>query len=130
MTGRYAVDFLFLDLPPDLVDVNVHPTKAEVRFQNSQALHHLVFAALRERLRAENLTPRLQVPTTMPQPQVRGDGGAPVPPPPWTLATDPPPEPSLPFATPVLPPERQGPLIDLGSQEPEPSEPVPVAPPA
>jgi DNA mismatch repair protein MutL len=62
MTGRYAVAFLFLDMPPDQVDVNVHPTKVEVRFRDAQVLHHLVFAALRERLRAANLTPRLQVP--------------------------------------------------------------------
>src|SRR5438132_8447826 len=62
MTGRYAVAFLFLDLPADELDVNVHPTKIEVRFRNSQALHHLVFSALRERLRAENLTARLRAP--------------------------------------------------------------------
>src|SRR5262249_48776464 len=38
MTGRYAVAFLFLDLPADHVDVNVHPTKAEVRFRDGGAL--------------------------------------------------------------------------------------------
>jgi DNA mismatch repair protein MutL len=65
MTGRYAVAFLFLELPPDLVDVNVHPTKAEVRFRDAQALHHLVFSTVRQRLRAENLTARLQVSSTL-----------------------------------------------------------------
>lgn len=65
MTGRYAVAFLFLELPPDQVDVNVHPTKAEVRFRDSQALHHLVFSTIRQRLRVENLTARLQPSSTL-----------------------------------------------------------------
>jgi len=62
MAGRYAVAFLFLELPPDQVDVNVHPTKAEVRFRDAQAMHHLVFAAVRERLQKEDLTGQLRIP--------------------------------------------------------------------
>src|SRR5262249_4981008 len=62
MTGRYAVVFLFLSVPPDQVDVNVHPTKAEVRFRDAQAVYHLLFSAIKERLRRENLVPRLQAP--------------------------------------------------------------------
>ena len=62
MAGRYAVAFLFLELPADQVDVNVHPTKAEVRFRDAQGMHHLVFAAIRERLQKENLTGQLHIP--------------------------------------------------------------------
>jgi len=63
MAGRYAVAFLFLELPPDQVDVNVHPTKAEVRFRDGQAMHHLVFAAIKERLQKEKLIAPLRIPS-------------------------------------------------------------------
>jgi DNA mismatch repair protein MutL len=72
MTGRYAVAFLFLEVPPGEVDVNVHPTKAEVRFRDGNALHHLVFSAIRHRLQAENLTARLQIPSSLAAPDVQG----------------------------------------------------------
>jgi DNA mismatch repair protein MutL len=79
MTGRYAVAFLFLEIPPDQVDVNVHPTKAEVRFRDGQALHSFVHAAIRNRLSDENLTARLRVTSTLGAPvvangQPRDDG--------------------------------------------------------
>jgi DNA mismatch repair protein MutL len=66
MTGRYAVAFLFLELPADQVDVNVHPTKVEVRFREGSAHYHLVLGSIRERLRKENLTARLQPPQVSP----------------------------------------------------------------
>src|SRR5262249_6368002 len=62
MTGRYPVAFLFLELPPNQVDVNVHPAKVEVRFRDPQAVRELVLGAARAALKANNLTGRLRAP--------------------------------------------------------------------
>src|SRR5206468_2955800 len=68
MVGRYAAAFLFLDVPPDQVDVNVHPTKAEVRFRNKEALYELVQRVVREGLRQADLTARVQISARMERP--------------------------------------------------------------
>ena len=46
--GAYPATVLFLDLPADAVDVNVHPTKAEVRFRDPQRIFPWVSRVLRE----------------------------------------------------------------------------------
>ncbi|MCH7526492.1 MAG: DNA mismatch repair endonuclease MutL [Planctomycetes bacterium] len=57
--NRFAVVFLFLSIDPELVDVNVHPTKIEVRWQDSGMIHSQVLSALREALSQADLTPAL-----------------------------------------------------------------------
>ena len=47
MVGRQPIAFLTMTMPPELVDVNVHPTKLEVRFQDSGRLYSQLLAALR-----------------------------------------------------------------------------------
>jgi DNA mismatch repair protein MutL len=62
--GRYPHAVLMVDVPPEFVDVNVHPTKAEVRFQDANAVFALVQRAIRE-----PLLQHLQVsPTIQPTP--------------------------------------------------------------
>jgi len=62
MVGRQPVAFLFLELPTDRVDVNVHPTKSEVRFQDSQPLFRQLLSALRSKFLSLDLQSRLTLP--------------------------------------------------------------------
>ena len=50
MTGRYPIVVLMVDMPPEEVDVNVHPTKAEVRFRRSDAVFSAVQRVVRRAL--------------------------------------------------------------------------------
>ena len=52
--GRHPVAVIRLDVPPDDVDVNVHPTKAEVRLRNEHLVYGLVQRAIREALTAQD----------------------------------------------------------------------------
>ncbi len=55
LTGRKPICFLRLEMPPALVDVNVHPQKQEVRFTDSGPLYSQLLGTLRQRFLATDL---------------------------------------------------------------------------
>ncbi|MDZ4287047.1 MAG: DNA mismatch repair endonuclease MutL [Prosthecobacter sp.] len=57
MKGQYPVTFLFLEMPPQAFDINVHPAKKEVRFHDGFAVREAVARAVHEALAAANKLP-------------------------------------------------------------------------
>jgi DNA mismatch repair protein MutL len=107
---RNPVVFLHLDMPPDWVDVNVHPTKREVRFRNAQRVRDAIFTALDRTLHPA------AAPDTPPAPAV---------PPPQTPRLAPEArQPDLPPAQPSYPP--RSPLPTPHAPLPTPHAPVPT----
>jgi DNA mismatch repair protein MutL len=59
MVGRYPLTALFLDIDPEDIDVNVHPTKAEVRFRNQDKVFSFVQRSVRKALLAYSPVPNV-----------------------------------------------------------------------
>ncbi|WP_125770457.1 DNA mismatch repair endonuclease MutL [Companilactobacillus furfuricola] len=57
MIGRFPVAVIDIKLDPNLVDINVHPTKQEVRLANESRIADLISAGIKERLTDQNLIP-------------------------------------------------------------------------
>jgi DNA mismatch repair protein MutL len=60
--NRFPVVFLFIQMPHEDYDVNVHPTKIEVRFYNANLVHSQVLGALREKLLGTDLQTQAKLP--------------------------------------------------------------------
>lgn len=61
MVGRYPICFLKLAMPYDMVDVNVHPAKLEVRFQNGGQVYSQLLGSVRNRFLTTDLTSKAQL---------------------------------------------------------------------
>jgi DNA mismatch repair protein MutL len=72
MVGRNPVVFLNFEIPPEEVDVNVHPTKIEVRFRDPQRVYSHLLSTLRQTFLASDLHSRLQAAQDQPAGSVLG----------------------------------------------------------
>jgi DNA mismatch repair protein MutL len=61
---RFPVAFVFVQMPYEDYDVNVHPTKIEVRFYNANLIHSQILGCLREKLLGTDLNIPAKLPTT------------------------------------------------------------------
>ena len=61
MTGRYPITFLRLAMPPEMVDVNVHPAKLEVRFLDGGKLYSQLLGVIRNKFLSTDLTAKAEL---------------------------------------------------------------------
>ena len=57
--GFHPTYFLFFDIDPQLIDVNIHPTKTEINFENEKAIYAIIRSCVKRALGQHNITPSL-----------------------------------------------------------------------
>lgn len=57
--GKFPVAILHLIISPENIDVNVHPTKMEVRFKDKDQIYNFIYESIRKTLTSENLIPEV-----------------------------------------------------------------------
>lgn len=62
-TGEQVSYFLYFDIEPSNIDVNIHPTKTEIKFENEQAIWQILSAAIKESLGRFNAVPSIDFDT-------------------------------------------------------------------
>ncbi|MCY7695377.1 DNA mismatch repair endonuclease MutL [Bacillus altitudinis] len=71
--GRHPITFIEMKMDPILVDVNVHPSKLEVRLSKEQELHELIKQGIKDVFQKQQLIPSASVPKKAPMPAVKNE---------------------------------------------------------
>lgn len=58
-SGHYPLYLLYLEIDPAQIDINIHPTKTEIKFQDERAVYAIIHAAVRRALGKFNISPSL-----------------------------------------------------------------------
>ena len=87
MKGQHPVTFLFVDLNPGGVDVNVHPAKREVRFRDPKAVREAVVQAVRHTLESDRTDWQAQFRAASPGTAIQPPPTSPVSPPPGGMTS-------------------------------------------
>ena len=58
--GRYPIAFLFLRVPPEKLDVNIHPNKKEVRFDDEHLVRDFITKVIRNSLQTKEAIPEIK----------------------------------------------------------------------
>ncbi len=58
-SGHYPSYFLYFQIDPSRIDINIHPTKTEIKFQDEKALHAIIEASVKQALGQHNISPTL-----------------------------------------------------------------------
>ena len=59
--GQFPIAFLFIDINPKLIDVNVHPTKRIIKFADERDIYHSVFSGIVDALEGSFLAPEITI---------------------------------------------------------------------
>jgi len=70
-SGYYPAFFIFFEVPPESIDVNIHPTKTEIKFENEQHVMQILRSIVRKSIGNFNITPSLDFSQTIQLPLTR-----------------------------------------------------------
>lgn len=57
--GEYPAYFLFLEVPPNVIDINIHPTKTEIKFEDEKTVYAILKTSVKRALGKNNLAPSI-----------------------------------------------------------------------